>query len=70
MRTACGDDRYVGLPVFTSRAFRHRGIVLRREVDSIAGLAGGRVAVPEYHMTAALFMRGLLGDEFGSDSGA
>lgn len=67
MRTARGDDRYVGLPVFTSRAFRHRGIVLRREIGSVAGLAGGRVAVPEYHMTAALFMRGLLGDEFGFD---
>ncbi|HEX3752028.1 MAG TPA: hypothetical protein VHW06_15785 [Streptosporangiaceae bacterium] len=67
MRTSRGDDRYVGLPVFTSRAFRHRGIVLRPEVAEVADLAGRRVAVPEYHMTAALFMRGLLHDEFGFD---
>jgi 4,5-dihydroxyphthalate decarboxylase len=67
MRTSRGDDRYVGLPIFTSRAFRHRGIVLRSEVADVADLAGRRVAVPEYHMTAALFMRGLLGDEFGFD---
>jgi 4,5-dihydroxyphthalate decarboxylase len=67
MRISRGDDRYVGLPIFTSRAFRHRGIVLRREVADVAGLAGLRVAVPEYHMTAALFMRGLLHDEFGFD---
>ncbi len=65
MRTARGDDAYVGLPVFTSRVFRHNGIVLRREVADARGLVGGRVAVPEYHMTAVLFMRGLLGDEFG-----
>ena len=67
LRTSRGDDRYVGLPIFTSRAFRHRGIVLRSEVADVADLAGRRVAVPEYHMTAALFMRGLLRDEFGFD---
>lgn len=65
MRIARGDDTYVGLPVFTSRVFRHNGIVLRNEVADAGDLVGGRVAVPEYHMTAVLFMRGLLGDEFG-----
>jgi 4,5-dihydroxyphthalate decarboxylase len=67
MRTARGDDRYVGLPVFTSRVFRHDGIILRREIQSALQLPGKRVAVPEYHMTAALFMRGLLSDEHGVD---
>lgn len=67
MRTARGDDRYVGLPVFTSRVFRHDGIILRREIESAEQLPGRRVAVPEYHMTAALFMRGLLLDEHGVD---
>lgn len=65
MRVARGDTSYVGLPVFTSRVFRHSGIVLRNEVQGAADLVGARVAVPEYHMTAVLFMRGLLGDEFG-----
>lgn len=65
MRVARGDDRYVGLPVFTSRVFRHSGIVVRREVPGAEALPGARVAVPEYHMTAVLFMRGLLADEHG-----
>ena len=65
MRIARGDDSYVGLPVFTSRVFRHSGIVVRPEVTSAADLVGTRVAVPEYHMTAVLFMRGLLSDEHG-----
>lgn len=65
MRVARGDDAYVGLPVFTSRVFRHSGILLRRELAGAGELAGARVAVPEYHMTAVLFMRGLLGDEHG-----
>jgi 4,5-dihydroxyphthalate decarboxylase len=65
MRVARGDDSYVGLPVFTSRVFRHSGIVVRREVTDARELVGARVAVPEYHMTAVLFMRGLLGDEYG-----
>ncbi|WP_156767437.1 ABC transporter substrate-binding protein [Mycobacterium sp. E796] len=67
MRVARGDDRYVGLPVFTSRVFRHDGIILRREIESAHQLPGKRIAVPEYHMTAALFMRGLLFDEYGLD---
>jgi 4,5-dihydroxyphthalate decarboxylase len=65
MRVARGDDRYVGLPVFTSRVFRHSGIVLRPEIATPQDLVGRRMAVPEYHMTAVLYMRGLLGDEFG-----
>jgi 4,5-dihydroxyphthalate decarboxylase len=67
MRTARGDNTYVGLPVFTSRVFRHDGIILRNEIDSPQQLCGERVAMPEYHMTAALFMRGLLFDEHGLD---
>jgi 4,5-dihydroxyphthalate decarboxylase len=67
MRTARGDDTYVGLPVFTSRVFRHDGIILRQEIESAKQLSGKRIALPEYHMTAALFMRGLLFDEFGVD---
>jgi 4,5-dihydroxyphthalate decarboxylase len=67
MRVARGDDRFVGLPVFTSRVFRHRNIVVRRALGPVEPkqLAGMTLAVPEYHMTAALFMKGLLEDEYG-----
>jgi 4,5-dihydroxyphthalate decarboxylase len=65
MRVARGDDSYVGLPVFTSRVFRHGDIFLRSDLEDVKSLVGHRIAMPEYHMTAALFMRGLLADEFG-----
>lgn len=62
-----GDQRFVAIPVFPSRIFRHSFIF----VNSHAGirepeqLKGRRIGVPEYHMTAALFIRGLLSDEYG-----
>lgn len=67
LHIARGDNGYVGLPVFPSRTFRHNGIVVRREIDDLREIEGKRIAVPEYHMTAALFMRGLLADDFGFD---
>jgi 4,5-dihydroxyphthalate decarboxylase len=57
----------VGLPVFTSRTFRHDGVIVRKEIGDLHELEGARVAVPEYHMTAALFMRGLLADDLKFD---
>lgn len=67
MRVARGDDAFVGLPVFTSRAFRHAGLYVRtdRGIETADDLRGRRLGVPEYHMTAALYMRGLLADESG-----
>lgn len=67
LHTARRDSKYVGLPVFTSRTFRHEGVIVRKEVGDLRELDGGRVAVPEYHMTAALFMRGLLADDLAFD---
>jgi 4,5-dihydroxyphthalate decarboxylase len=62
-----GDDRWVGLPVFTTRRFFHTGILARRDagIDSVADLKGKRVGVPEYQQTAALWTRGILEHEFG-----
>ncbi|MGH7089558.1 MAG: ABC transporter substrate-binding protein, partial [Stellaceae bacterium] len=62
-----GDDRFVGIPVFTTRRFFHTGIYVRRDarIDSPADLKGKRVGVPEYQQTAALWTRGVLQHEFG-----
>lgn len=62
-----GDAAYVALPVFPSRAFRHNGIWIRTDgsVQSPRDLVGRRVGVPEYQMTAALWIRGMLDDDFG-----
>lgn len=62
-----GDTSFVGLPVFPSRFFRHSFIYVREDsaVTAPDDLRGARVGVPEYHMTAALFIRGLLSDDHG-----
>jgi 4,5-dihydroxyphthalate decarboxylase len=67
MARARGDDRFVGIPVFTTRRFFHTGILVRRAagIDRPADLKGKRVGVPEYQQTAALWARGVLQHEFG-----
>lgn len=64
-----GDDRFVGIPVFLSRSFRHSAIWVRADgpVTSPADLNGGRIGVPEYQMTASVWVRGLLQHELGVD---
>jgi 4,5-dihydroxyphthalate decarboxylase len=67
MARAGGDERWVGLPIFTTRRFFHTGILARRDagINSPADLKGKRVGVPEYQQTAALWSRGVLQHEFG-----
>jgi 4,5-dihydroxyphthalate decarboxylase len=67
LQVARGETTYTAVPAFLSRAFRHSGFYVRRGagIESCAELAGRRVGVPEYQMTAALWMRGILADEFG-----
>ena len=62
-----GDDRFVGIPVFTTRRFFHTTTLVRRGagIESPADLKGKRVGVPEYQQTAALWSRGALQHEFG-----
>ena len=67
MARAGGDERWVGLPVFTTRRFFHTDIMVRRDskIERPADLKGRRVGVPEYQQTAALWTRGVLAHEFG-----
>ena len=62
-----GGSDYTALPAFVSRAFRHSGFFARAGsgITSPADFAGRRIGVPEYQMTAALWMRGILTDEYG-----
>lgn len=61
-----GVDDLVAIPVFTSRSFRHAALVVRAdsELRDPRELRGGRVGVPEYQMTAAVWVRGFLADDF------
>lgn len=67
MARARGDDRWVGLPIFTTRKFFHTDMLARRDagIETPADLRGKRVGVPEYQQTAALWTRGILQHEFG-----
>jgi len=58
---------FVAVPVFPSRAFRHSGIYVRDDstLTDPAELAGGVVGVPEYQITAAVWIRGILADHHG-----
>jgi 4,5-dihydroxyphthalate decarboxylase len=65
-----GDFPYWLIPAFPSRAFRHSAIFIRtdRGIRSPADLAGRRVGLQEYDMTAAVVARGMLRDEYGLDT--
>ena len=64
-----GQDWLTAVPVFPYRAFRHSLAAVRRESPllSLSQLAGKRVGVEDYSMTAAVWFRGLLRDEYGVD---
>jgi 4,5-dihydroxyphthalate decarboxylase len=67
MAMSKGDDRWIGLPIFTTREFFHTRVLVRRDagIERPADLKGKRVGVPEYQQTAALWTRGVLEHEFG-----
>jgi 4,5-dihydroxyphthalate decarboxylase len=67
-RHAAGRTEMVALPVFPSRVFRHGFITVNRKaVKTPKDLEGKRIGVPLYTQTAAVFIRGLLRDEYGVD---
>jgi 4,5-dihydroxyphthalate decarboxylase len=64
---AFGLSPYVAIPVFLSRMFRASAIYIRtdRGIETPLDLKGKRVGVPEYQITAAVWARGFLADEYG-----
>ena len=67
MLRANGERWLSAIPVFPSRAFRHALPVTRRDssLTRLEQLAGKRVGLEDYSMTAAVWLRGLLSDEYG-----
>jgi 4,5-dihydroxyphthalate decarboxylase len=67
LRTARGDNPYLGVPVFPSRSFRHSGVYIRtdRGIRAPADLKGRRVGLAEYQLTANVWVRAFLDDDFG-----
>ena len=64
-----GDERFVALPIFPSRVFRHNSIYVNVSagIERPEDLRGKRVGVPEYLQTANFWARGILQDEYGVD---
>jgi 4,5-dihydroxyphthalate decarboxylase len=61
-----GESPYIAVPVFLSRAFRHTSIYVRRDrIKTPEDLKGCRIGVPEYQLTAIVWARALLEDEYG-----
>jgi 4,5-dihydroxyphthalate decarboxylase len=67
-RFSAGQCPFVALPVFPSRSFRHSFIAVnRRFVKTAKDLAGKRIGLPMYTMTASIFIKGLLQHDNGVD---
>ena len=64
-----GQDWLTAVPIFPYRTFRHSLPAVRREssLRSLDELSGKRVGVEDYSMTAAVWFRGLLRDEYAID---
>ena len=67
MLGALGDERFTAIPVFTSRAFRHTAVYVNTAsgIQTPEDLRGRRVGVPDYTITAAVYVRGFLHHDFG-----
>ncbi len=66
---AAVDCPFVALPVFPSRVFRHGHISINEHsgIRSAKDLAGKRIGVPLYTMSAAVWQRGILEQDYGVD---
>src|SRR4051812_22405522 len=58
MMTARGDNRLLGLPIFTARDFFHSRIFVRSDagIEKPEDLKGKRIGFPDYQMTAAVWI--------------
>lgn len=58
---------FIAIPVFPSRFFRHSSIYVNADagITDPSDLIGHKVGCPEYQMTAAVWIRGILADEYG-----
>jgi 4,5-dihydroxyphthalate decarboxylase len=57
---------FIAIPVFPSRCFRHSCIYINRDagIEKPKDLIAKRVGNPEYQMTATVWIRGILSDEY------
>ena len=58
---------FVAIPAFVSRYFRHSSIFVSAQsgIREPKDLVGKRIGTPEYQMTAPVWIRGILADDYG-----
>lgn len=61
------DMPFIAIPVFPSRFFRHSSIYVNADagINEPKDLIGKKIGTPEFQMTAPVWIRGLLADEYG-----
>ena len=61
------DAPFIAIPIFPSRFFRHSCIFINSAsgIKSPSDLIGKRIGTPEYQMTAGVWIRGIMADEYG-----
>lgn len=64
-----GGFPFIAFPVFPSKAFRHGYIFINKNagIEKPADLPGRRVGMMGYRQTAAVWIRGMLQDDYGVD---
>ena len=66
VKTAQGNCPYVAVPVFLSRAFRHTSLYVRKDrIKKPEDLKGRRMGLPEYQLSANVWARAILQDDYG-----
>ncbi|PUA19675.1 4,5-dihydroxyphthalate decarboxylase [Glaciimonas sp. PCH181] len=66
VKHAKDESPYIALPIFLSRAFRHTSIYVRKDrIKRPEDLRGCRIGIPEYQLTAIVWARSILSDDYG-----
>lgn len=62
-----GDERFIAIPAFTSRFFRHSCVFVNthKGIRDPQDLKGKVVGLPEYQISAVVWLRGIFQDEYG-----
>jgi len=69
--TSRGNSPFVAISIFPSRFFRHSCIFINTDsgIKGPADFKGKKVGAPEYSITAAVWIRGFLNDDYGVKAG-